>query len=361
MNVDLPATIIALLTFFGISGLMALSLNLEYGFAGIPNFGKALFVAVGAYVAGMTYTRLLPLLAGQEFVYPCGSGLGQALQLRTEIMRNMPAIGFLNFAITLLIAAILGGLIGYLASYPALRLKEEWYLALVLLVAGEIVRVIVRGYEPIICAHNGLAGIAQPFTWLRSSGLSAPLFAGFVLALLFIVYLYCERLVRSPYGRLLKAIRENDDVALSLGKPVARIRGQVMFIGSAIAAVAGVLFVVNLGFASTNDYVIALTLDVWVMVVLGGLGNNRGVLLGAFLVTVLDRVTAVTAIQLDMLGTQFEFNYVRFILFGIILLVMLRYRPQGLLPEPSNTTVAHELFAATNGKREPYSTQTGGG
>jgi branched-chain amino acid transport system permease protein len=117
-----------------------------------------------------------------------------------------------------------------------------------------------------------------------------------------------------------------------------------MFIGSAIAGVAGVLFVANLGFVSANDYVVGLTLDVWVMVVLGGLGNHRGALLGALIITVLDRVTAIVAIQLDALGVNLEFNYVRFILFGIILLLMLRFRPQGLVPEPRRTTRAHEAL-----------------
>lgn len=152
----------------------------------------------------------------------------------------------------------------------------------------------------------------------------------FILLLVWLVYLYCERLARSPYGRLLKAIRENDQIAISLGK---------------IAAISGVLFVTNLGFSSANDYAVNLTLDVWVMIVLGGLGNNRGALLGALLVTVLDRITSITAIQLDLLGSQFEFNYVRFILFGIILLVMLRYRSQGLWPEPIRTPRAHEVLS----------------
>jgi branched-chain amino acid transport system permease protein len=100
-----------------------------------------------------------------------------------------------------------------------------------------------------------------------------------------LVYRYCERLVWSPFGHLLKAIRENDAVAAGLGKAVARRRGQVMLIGSAIAALAGVFFVVNIGYASANDYAVGLTLDVWVMVVLGGLGNHRGALLGALLIT----------------------------------------------------------------------------
>lgn len=349
ISIDFLGTTIALVTFFGISALMALSLNLEYGLAGIPNFGKALFVSIGAYTAGLTYTRLLPLLAGREALDPCGSTLGQALQLRSEIMRTLPAVGITNFMITLVLAAVIGGVVGYLASYPALRLKEEWYLALVLLVGGEIVRTVVRGVEPITCAHNGISAIAQPFVWLRPAWVSSLAFALFVLVVAALAYLYCERLVRSPYGRLLKAIREDERVARSLGKNVARIRGQVMFIGSVLAALSGVLFAVNLGFISTNDYVVVLTLDTWVMVVLGGIGNNRGALLGALIVTLLDRVTSILAIQLDMLGSQFEFNYVRFILFGIILLLALRYRPQGLLPEPTQTTQAHEVAAAHTG------------
>jgi branched-chain amino acid transport system permease protein len=346
MNIDLLSTTIALATFFGISALMALSLNLEYGVAGIPNFGQALFVSIGAYTAGLTYTRLLPLLAGREVIPACGKSMAAALQLRSDIMNTLPGIGWLNFALTLVIAAVVGGLVGYLASYPALRLKEEWYLALVLLVGSEIMRIVVRGYEPIACASNGIAGVGQPFGWLENTQLASILFAGFILALVAVVFFYCERLIHSPYGRLLKAIRENDRVALSLGKRVPQIRGQIMLIGSAIAAVAGVLFATNLGFVSANDYVVTLTLDVWVMVVLGGLGNHRGALLGALVVTLLDRVTAIAAIQLNALGYDFEFNYVRYIIFGLILLLMLRFRPQGLLPERSETTRAHEAVSA---------------
>jgi branched-chain amino acid transport system permease protein len=347
MNIDFWATGIALTTFFSISALMALSLNLEYGVAGIPNFGKALFVSIGAYTAALTYTYLLPVLGAHTPVYPCGVTLAEALQLRAGIIRNALDVGLFNFFWTLLIAAAVGGLTGVLASYPALRLKEEWYLALVLLVGSEIARIIVRSYEPIICGHNGMSGIAQPFVALGNPTQASVAFTALALVLLGLVFCYSEWLVRSPYGRLLKAVRENDQVALSLGKRVPRIRAQIMFIGSAIAAIAGVLFVVNLGFASTNDYGVALTLDVWVMVVIGGIGNNWGALLGAFIVTILDRLTAIAAIQMDAVGVELEFTYVRFILFGLIILVMLRFRPQGLLPEKPLTTKAHEVVSLT--------------
>lgn len=344
MNIDVIATAIALLTFFGISALMALSLNLEYGVAGIANFGQVLFVSLGAYAAALTYTRLLPALAGQPFIDPCGASLSQALQIRSDIMRNLPAAGLTNFAITLVVAGVVGGIVGYGVSYVGLRLKQEWFLALVLLVGGEILRIVVRGYAPIVCASNGVSGVGQPFSWINDARLSSVVFMTLVLGLAALTYAYVERLVRSPYGRLLKAIRESDPVARSLGKNVTRIRAQVMLIGSAIAAISGVLFAVNVGFVSTNDYVVALTLDMWVMVVLGGVGNSKGALLGALLITILDRVTAIVAIQLNMSGVKLEFNYFRYILLGIILLLMLMYRPKGLLPEAKQTTDAHEYL-----------------
>ena len=342
MHIDLVGTTIALLTFFGISALMALSLNLEYGVAGVPNFGQVLFVSIGAYVAGMTYTRLLPLLAGQSFIEPCGSTLAQAVQLRTGIMQTLPAVGLLNFVVTLVISALVGGAVGYGISHIMLRLKQEWFLALVLLVGGEILRIVVQGYAPIACASSGLSGIAQPFSFLGDARSSSFAFMLLILVIAALAFFYCERLIRSPYGRLLKAIRENDPVARSLGKNVTRVRAQVMLIGSVIAAIAGVLFALNEGFVSTNDYVVGLTLEVWVMVVLGGLGSSRGALLGALLITILNRVTAIVALQLNMLGTDLEFNYFRYILLGVILLLMLLYRPKGLLPERAQTTDAHQ-------------------
>ena len=342
MNIDIIATLIAVLTLFGIYSLMAISLNLEYGVAGVPNFGQALFVSIGAYVTGVTYTRLLPLLAGTDPIHPCGVGLGQALQLRSEIMKTMPLPGFANFLVTLFIAACIGSLVGFLVSYVTLRLKQEWYLALVLLVGSEIVRIVVRGADNLICSHNGISGIAQPFSFIGEARPASIAFMLLVLTIAFLAFLYSEKLVRSPFGRMLKAVRENEDVTRALGKRISIARAQVMLIGSVIAAISGVLFAVNLGFVNTGDFVVTLTLDVWVMVVLGGPGNMRGAMLGALLITVMDRVTAILAIQMNMSGITLEFNYVRFILFGIILLLMLRYRPQGLLPEPSRTTAAHD-------------------
>ncbi len=349
MNIDIIATLISVLTFFGIYALMAISLNLEYGVAGVPNFGQALFVSIGAYVTGVTYTRLLPILAGETVINPCGIELGQALQLRSDIIRNVPFAGFSNILITFLIAALIGAVVGFAISYITLRLKQEWYLALVLLVGGEVMRIVVRGMDDLICSHNGISGISQPFTFVGDARLASILFMVAVLLLAALAYFYSERLIRSPYGRMLKALREDEFVTQGLGKNIALARAQIMLIGSVIAAISGVLFALNVGFVNTNDFVVTLTLDIWVMVVLGGLGNNRGALLGALFITVLDRATQILAIQMNMSGISLEFNYLRFIFFGVILLLMLRYRPQGLLPESRFTTDAHKVIPAQKG------------
>ena len=343
INIDIGATAIAILTLFGIYSLMAISLNLEYGVAGVPNFGQALFVSIGAYTAGITYTRLLPLLAGFDGIHPCGPTMGAALQMRSEIMATQPLAGFINLAATLLIAAIVSGAVGFAVSYVTLRLKEEWFLALVLLVGGETVRIIVRGADDFICSHNGISSVAQPFYFLRDARSSSLLFMLLALSLALVAYFYSQRLVRSPFGRMLKGLRENEDVTRGLGKGISLARAQIMLIGSAIAAVGGVLFALNTGFVNTNDYVVTMTLDIWVMVVLGGIGNNRGALLGAAMIAIMDRFTQVAAIALNMSGSPIEFNYVRFIAFGVILLLMLRYRPAGLLPESRLTTNAHAV------------------
>ncbi len=350
INIDIGATAVTILTLFGIYSLMAISLNLEYGVAGVPNFGQALFVSIGAYVAGLTYTRLLPLLAGEQVIHPCRQTMGAALQLRSEIMATQPTAGFINLGFTFIIAALLAGVVGFAVSYVTLRLKEEWFLALVLLVGGEIIRIVVRGADDLICSHNGISGVAQPFYFLAEPSASAFMFMLLALALAAIAYFYSQRLVHSPYGRMLKGLRENEDVTRSLGKGISLARAQIMLIGSMIAAIAGVLFALNTGFVNTNDYVVTLTLDIWVMVVLGGVGNNRGALLGALLIAIMDRLTQIAAIVLNMSGSPIEFNYARFILFGVILLLMLRYRPQGLLPESPLTTDAHEILGQARGR-----------
>ncbi len=343
INIDIGATVIAILTLFGIYALMALSLNLEYGVAGVPNFGQALFVSVGAYVAGITYTRLLPLLAGQGSIHPCGPSMGAALQLRSEIMAAQPVAGFINLGLTFVIAAVLAGALGFAVAYVTLRLKEEWFLALVLLVGGETLRILVRGADDLICSHNGISGLAQPFYFVDDPRASALLFMLLALCLALAAYVYCQRLLHSPFGRMLKGLRENEEVTRGLGKGISLARAQIMLIGSVMAAVGGALFALNTGFVNANDYVVTLTVDIWVMVVLGGIGNNRGALLGALLIAVLDRGTQIGAIALNMSGSPIEFNYVRHIAFGLILLLMLRYRPTGLLPEPRLTTKAHAV------------------
>ena len=344
INIDIGATAVAILTLFGIYSLMAISLNLEYGVAGVPNFGQALFVSIGAYVRRPHLYAFAATAGGHGSHTPLPPDHGSSAAIALGDHGDATRGGFHQSWIHFHIRGNPGRSGRFAVSYVTLRLKEEWFLALVLLVGGEIVRIVVRGADDLICSHNGISGVASPFIFWTTPARAPSFSCCWRWSLAAIAYLYSQRLVQSPYGRMLKGLRENEDVTRGLGKGISLARAQIMLIGSMIAAVGGVLFALNTGFVNTNDYVVTLTLDIWVMVVLGGVGNNRGAVLGALLIALMDRFTQIAAIAMNMSGSPIEFNYARFILFGVILLLMLRYRPQGLLPESPLTTNAHDVL-----------------
>lgn len=330
---------LSILSFFGIYMILAISLNLEYGFAGQPNFGKVLFYSVGAYMAGILAARVSLWLVGQ----PVGNIFTvEALQTRVEVAMKYPLQTALTFILVLVVSAVVAGVLGYLTSYPALRIREEWYLAMVLLVSGEIIRIIIRSYEPIIGGYHGLAGITDPFTWVKNTTLSDVLYTAVILVIAFLSYSFAQKLVNSPYGRLLKALRDDETAAQSLGKDVARIRSQILIIGSALAGIAGVLYAYLTGYVTPDDFIPIITLDVWTMMVLGGKANNKGVLLGAMIITLIDRGTTVFALKFQSFATTLELNYVRYIIVGVLMTLIIMYRQQGLIPEEPIKTIAYE-------------------
>ncbi|MEM4726233.1 MAG: branched-chain amino acid ABC transporter permease, partial [Nitrososphaerales archaeon] len=157
------------------------------------------------------------------------------------------------------------------------------------------------------------------------------------------VYIYINKLVNSPFGRLLKSMRDDQIAATSLGKDLVKVRGQVLILGSALAGLAGVLYAYYSGYVNPDDFIPIRTFDVWVMVVLGGIANNRGVLLGAAIMTAIDRGTQILAIQLQTFGGIAELNYLRYIIVGILMLAILMFRQKGILPEKPVKTPAYEV------------------
>ncbi len=356
--VDFVNLISSFASFYGIYAILSISLNLEYGYAGQPNFGQVLFYGLGAFVAAIVAANLLPLFAGISIGNICGV---PAYLARYSVGSSDPGITISVWIIALIIAMIAGGIIGLVVSYPALRVKEEWYLSMILLVAGEAFVIIVENTQQIGCGFNGVDGIQNPFYWVLQLYSKNPSLAGnpysldiptviyavVILVLTGICFLVAERLGNSPYGRLLKSIRDDKVASESLGKDVAKVRRQIMIIGSVMAGLAGGLYVYYIGVATTDDYVPAVTFTIWVMMILGGYANNRGVLAGALAITVLNRGSVLLSLLLQPVIPNLNtavLIYVEYMIEAVVLILLLMFRPKGLIPETRIKTKAYELF-----------------
>lgn len=323
---------------FSIYLITALSLNMEYGYGGIPNFGHVFFVSVGAYMAGVLTARVVDYIAGIKAGY-CS---GQSSMLRTEYLSNHPLEAIGLFIAALILGATVGGLFGYASSYPALRLKED-FLAITLIFIGDMGRIVARNEEGIVCALTGLTGIANPLSFIKDVGMRSLSYTFVVVAFAILVYLYVQRLAKSPFGRLLKAIRDDDLAAMSLGKIVPRVRGEIMIIGSAIAAIAGVLRTFYIQGVVADDFQPIITFLVLTMVILGGMANNKGVIVGTFIMTSLDQFISPSFLSMLGVAVRFDITYVKYIIIGLIIILILMFRPQGAIPEGPVETPMLEL------------------
>jgi branched-chain amino acid transport system permease protein len=355
--VDLLSLIVNFASFYGIYAILALSLNLEYGYGGQPNFGQALFYGVGAFTGAIVAANLLPLFARVPIGNICDPNTEAT---RVLIASTEPTIGIPVWVLVLIIATAAGGLFGFFLSYPAIRIKEEWYLSMILLVASEAFIVVIENTPQFGCGIFGLVGIQNPFTWITDSfrsssfansvlGIDLPglVYAIIIIAFTGVCYLIAKKLTNSPYGRLLKSIRDDKIASESLGKDVAKVRRQIMIIGSMMAGLAGGLYVFFIGTAVPDDYVPALTFAIWVMMILGGYANNRGVLAGALVLTLLQRGTFEAGIIVQNQIPNFNpevLIYLQYVIQAVILILLLMFRPKGLVPEKRIETKAYELF-----------------
>jgi len=326
-----------LLIMIGLFVIISLSLNLEYGYAGIPNFGKLLAVAGGAYFVGAVSGRILALAYGQ----PAGLGYIEknlkVIGFLNGVLSSSPlqSIGFLLFSIVG--AAFFGGLLGYVASYPAIRLRGD-YLAITLLAMGEILWVIADNWQPLIGGSMGVR-IPDPFRWV--GGQYRPLAVLLtVLATTAIVFLYLQYLGRSPLGRVLKAMRENELSASVYGKDVVKLRTKTLIVGFAIAAISGALNSLWTASVSPKDFDrVRHTFMPWVMVIIGGSGNNLGALLGAVIFVTLRELIVFYKFYLEAF-IPFDVVWLEYLFLGIALIIVLMYRPEGLIPEKPTRTLS---------------------
>lgn len=326
--------LIDLLAIFSIYVIVNLSLNLEFGYTGIPNFGKVLAVGAGAFVAAAIPGRIFAGMIGIEGDY-IGNNIAIVSQINLWLVDNA-GIGIAVFILTLGIAAVVGAILGLATSYPVIRLRGD-YLAITLLAFGESIRIIGNNFTPLA---GGTLGVQVPESLsFLPDDMRFPVATIGLLIIAAIVFVYTEKVVRSPLGRMLRAVRDNETAAQALGKDATRARIQVIMISAALAAIGGALYAFYVGGTIAFAYDRASwTFWPFLMIIIGGLANNRGVLVGTFTFVVIRKLIIFFKDSFEGF-VPFDVVWLDFLLLGVILLAVLLYRPQGIFHEKPTPTI----------------------
>jgi branched-chain amino acid transport system permease protein len=288
----------AIATLVGVRALLTLGLNVQWGLAGLVNLGAVAFFGVGAYTSALLAVGGAPL----AFAWPA--------------------------------AVVLAAAAGAGVAMVALRLRED-YLAIVTLGFGEVLRLFLLNEAWLTHGANGVTGIPRPLHG-RFPGHYDLFYLVLVLTAVALVYAALERLRRSPFGRVLRAIREDEIVAAVAGKPVFRFKVQAFALGAAVAGLAGILFAHYLAYVEPNMFLPQESLFVWLALILGGSGNNRGALLGSVVLLGLLEGSRFAKDVIPFL-TGVRLAAAQQILVGVVLVVLMIRRPEGLLPEKPGT------------------------
>jgi branched-chain amino acid transport system permease protein len=286
--------------------IICLGLNVQWGQTGLFNVGVAGFVAVGAYASALLTTPDDPARVG---------GFGLPI-----------AAGWLG-------GALAAGLLTFLVGAVTVRLRAD-YLAIATFGLAVMVQLAILNLEPLTGGPFGIGFIPRPFaTYAGDPALFAALNLGVLLLVVLALYLALERLLRSPWGRVLRAIREDETAARALGKRADRFRLQAFAIGGAIMGLAGAVQAHFIGFIAPENYLPMLTFQVWAMLIVGGSGNNRGAILGAVVVWGLWAVSSTVVASLFPAGQQARAAALQIVLIGLALCAILLLRPRGILGE----------------------------
>jgi len=304
------------LTFAGIYGLAAIGLNVHFGLTGLLNFGHASFMGVGAYVTLL----LIPHAAGRE---------GQITETG------------LPFLLALVIGILSASLFGLLLGLPAIRLRGD-YLAIVTIAAAEIFRLLVRDLESVTGGVYGVINFSDSLQQHRPSFIetfvskydlnAGQIWVGFLSWVsIFFVLLLLNRLNSSPWGRALRAVREDEDAVRALGKNAVWLKLQSFMLGAGIAGLSGVFLAFNYGSLQTTLFVPLLTFYVWAIMILGGVGSLSGPIFGSVIFWVIISETDRLAALIFENANGQQLAGVRFVLVGLLIMSLMIFRPSGLL------------------------------
>jgi branched-chain amino acid transport system permease protein len=306
--------VLTILTIVGIYCILGLALNLHFGYTNLPNFGIAGFFAIGAYTSAI-------LTVPYRFL---------EMEIFAGFPGGVPGRIEAPFIVGILAATVLSGFVAFLIGIPVLRLRED-YLAVASIGIAETIHFIALNELWLTIGSAGIRLIPMPFA-------NRYVFFLLVLFVLAIVYWVISRLVRSPFGRVWKATREDETVTASLGKSIFRSRMWAWVIGCAFMGTAGSLWAHYAMAIQPGEFVPTTTFLVWIFVIVGGLRNNKGILIGALVIIGLfEQGTRF----LPSFGAPYVVPALRLIIIGVLLVVFIRFRPQGVLPERATVVEDH--------------------
>lgn len=328
-----------LAVYFFIDLLLAYALNLQFGWGGIPNFALIMFQAVGAYAAS---------------VVSLGPDTGINAFQRYVLGAAWP------WPLPLVAATVAGGLLAVVVGSFSLRRIRRDYQAAILLIVSLIATGLVTNVVGFVNGSNGLTGVPKPLSGVLS-GLTYDgyqwVYAAWCAVLVAGVYLLVVRWGRSGWGRALRAVRDREDAAATIGLNPAGLRMEAFVLGGMIAALSGGLLVEFLASWSPAAWGYAETFAVFTAIILGGVGNNWGIALGTLLVQVIFLQVPTFLPQVGYTGL---IDALQWVLIGVLWLACLALRPRGLIPErryragvppraAAGAAIAVETVAAGNG------------
>lgn len=299
-----------------IYGILALGLNTQYGLAGQANFGFVALFAAGAFATSLA---VLPPPDSAEYMGTYDIGFG------------------LPWIVAVLIAAVVAGFLALVMGLVCLRLGGH-YLAMVTFAMAMVFGSFLANEEWLTRGQFGISPIPQP---LRDQVENASdyiyLYLGLTIAATIVAYVLAERAARAPFGRVLRGIREDEVAARSLGKPAGIFKLKAFVLGGVLAGLAGAVWVGSIGAVHVGQFIPVVTFNVWLAVLLGGVGNNRGVLVGALLLVLIRESTRFLE-SAPLLGDLAASNAsflpsLRYVIIGLALILVVRFAPQGVIPE----------------------------
>ena len=307
--------LINLLVYAAVDAMACLGLSQQFGVAGVTNFGFIIFQAAGGYAAAVL---ALP--------HDSANGGFQSYIGGWNLPFPLPWIG----------AAVVGGLIAVPFTFLVGRRLRGDFAAVGLLVTAVLLNLLVTNYRPLL---NGDAGLSLIPTPLRGGNVFSVQSAGYqwVFAVVAVVlalgvYLFVRRITASPYGRSLRAMRDNDTVADSLGKNLLWLRTTMLVAGGAIAGLSGGILVTYVTTWSPAAWGYAETVVLFAAVIIGGAGNHLGAILGAILVPVgFEEITRFIPTSNNLPPNLIP--SLQWVAIGLLIVVFLWLRPQGILPE----------------------------